>query len=167
MRLTARRTAATSCKLMSCHPLPRGGAVWQLVGLITRRSKVQILPPQPIKSGSCIARSRRSRGSFALWPTSAPNVAVATAARVLAVAGEDSRKQYTKTDSSQREIRMPSLVYAVLRRKEHRRARSQGTCSAAARATRSTTRTSSSGSGIRCLRQHCRFSRGRKSLRLR
>src|SRR5205823_12283455 len=25
----------------------RGGAVWQLVGLITRRSKVQILPPQP------------------------------------------------------------------------------------------------------------------------
>ncbi len=26
----------------------RGGAVWQLVGLITRRSKVQILPPQPI-----------------------------------------------------------------------------------------------------------------------
>jgi hypothetical protein len=27
--------------------LARGGAVWQLVGLITRRSKVQILPPQP------------------------------------------------------------------------------------------------------------------------
>ena len=25
----------------------RGGAVWQLVGLITRRSQVQILPPQP------------------------------------------------------------------------------------------------------------------------
>ena len=28
----------------------RGGAVWQLVGLITRRSQVQILPPQPKKS---------------------------------------------------------------------------------------------------------------------
>ncbi len=26
----------------------RGGAVWQLVGLITRRSQVQILFPQPI-----------------------------------------------------------------------------------------------------------------------
>ena len=28
-------------------PLLRGGAVWQLVGLITRRSQVQILPPLP------------------------------------------------------------------------------------------------------------------------
>lgn len=28
--------------------LARGGAVWQLVGLITRRSQVQILPPQPV-----------------------------------------------------------------------------------------------------------------------
>jgi hypothetical protein len=27
----------------------RGGAVWQLVGLITRRSQVQILSPQPVK----------------------------------------------------------------------------------------------------------------------
>ena len=27
------------------HILPRGGAVWKLVGLITRRSEVQILPP--------------------------------------------------------------------------------------------------------------------------
>jgi hypothetical protein len=27
----------------------RGGAVWQLVGLITRRSQVQILPPLPLK----------------------------------------------------------------------------------------------------------------------
>ena len=27
--------------------LTRGGAVWQLVGLITRRSQVQVLPPQP------------------------------------------------------------------------------------------------------------------------
>ena len=29
--------------------LMRGGAVWQLVGLITRRSQVQILPPLPSK----------------------------------------------------------------------------------------------------------------------
>ena len=29
----------------------RGGAVWQLVGLITRRSQVQILPPQPTNQG--------------------------------------------------------------------------------------------------------------------
>ena len=29
------------------RPLMRGGAVWQLVGLITRRSQVQILPPLP------------------------------------------------------------------------------------------------------------------------
>jgi hypothetical protein len=33
--------------------LPRGGAVWQLVGLITRRSQVQILPPQPDTSRAC------------------------------------------------------------------------------------------------------------------
>ena len=32
-----------------CKPQARGGAVWQLVGLITRRSKVQILPPQPTR----------------------------------------------------------------------------------------------------------------------
>jgi hypothetical protein len=30
----------------------RGGAVWQLVGLITRRSQVQILPPLPNNKGS-------------------------------------------------------------------------------------------------------------------
>src|SRR5580658_6780329 len=30
--------------------LVRGGAVWQLVGLITRRSQVQILPPLPIQA---------------------------------------------------------------------------------------------------------------------
>src|SRR5574337_1403700 len=29
----------------------RGGAVWQLVGLITRRSQVQILPPLPDWAG--------------------------------------------------------------------------------------------------------------------
>jgi hypothetical protein len=32
--------------------LVRGGAVWQLVGLITRRSQVQILPPLPFATGS-------------------------------------------------------------------------------------------------------------------
>ena len=33
---------------VQCAPfLVRGGAVWQLVGLITRRSQVQILPPLP------------------------------------------------------------------------------------------------------------------------
>src|SRR5579864_5340264 len=37
--------------LVECAPLlVRGGAVWQLVGLITRRSQVQILPPLPTKS---------------------------------------------------------------------------------------------------------------------
>ena len=30
----------------------RGGAVWQLVGLITRRSQVQILPPQPARKSN-------------------------------------------------------------------------------------------------------------------
>ena len=35
--------------------LLRGGAVWQLVGLITRRSQVQILPPLPLSVlGICI-----------------------------------------------------------------------------------------------------------------
>ena len=43
--------------------LPRGGAVWQLVGLITRRSKVQILPPQPNKSTACVRAGR-----FRFWP---------------------------------------------------------------------------------------------------
>ena len=38
--------------------LSRGGAVWQLVGLITRRSKVQILPPQPDKSTACSTAGR-------------------------------------------------------------------------------------------------------------
>src|SRR5579864_7131369 len=34
-------------------PLTRGGAVWQLVGLITRRSQVQILSPQPTLYSLC------------------------------------------------------------------------------------------------------------------
>gem|GEM_PF-4749012 len=32
---------------LSCINRVRGGAVWQLVGLITRRSQVRILPPLP------------------------------------------------------------------------------------------------------------------------
>ncbi len=43
----ARRTHQLYLKILS-----RGGAVWQLVGLITRRSKVQILPPQPFPSSN-------------------------------------------------------------------------------------------------------------------
>ena len=31
---------------------------WQLVGLITRRSQVRVLPPQPIKYGPLVKRSR-------------------------------------------------------------------------------------------------------------
>ena len=41
--------------------LMRGGAVWQLVGLITRRSQVQILPPLPNKKGSL------EEGPFFVW----------------------------------------------------------------------------------------------------
>ena len=41
--------------------MTRGGAVWQLVGLITRRSEVQILPPQPFGG---IAQLARAFGSY-------------------------------------------------------------------------------------------------------
>ncbi len=49
--------------LFLCHLLfillSRGGAVWQLVGLITRRSQVQILSPQPFLLGySQVVRQR-------------------------------------------------------------------------------------------------------------
>ena len=44
--IDGRRRAAVQSK-----PLTRGGAVWQLVGLITRRSQVQILSPQPTNQG--------------------------------------------------------------------------------------------------------------------
>src|ERR1700674_1830951 len=42
--------------------LVRGGAVWQLVGLITRRSQVQILPPLPLNRwiSSGLSKSRPS-----------------------------------------------------------------------------------------------------------
>ena len=46
-------TLRLTCKIQL---LPRGGAVWQLVGLITRRSKVQILPPQPDKTRASAAK---------------------------------------------------------------------------------------------------------------
>ena len=45
---------------MLCIPV-RGGAVWQLVGLITRRSEVRILPPLPNPAG---ARERAPAFSF-------------------------------------------------------------------------------------------------------
>jgi hypothetical protein len=41
------RFALIADSLYSSIPQTRGGAVWQLVGLITRRSQVQILSPQP------------------------------------------------------------------------------------------------------------------------
>ena len=53
------RTAAERCIISL---LVRGGAVWQLVGLITRRSQVQILPPLPTRHQT---RKRfRKRGRF-------------------------------------------------------------------------------------------------------
>ena len=50
---TVNLLSVTSVVRIHPHPLqtsmtyilPRGGAVWKLVGLITRRSEVQILPP--------------------------------------------------------------------------------------------------------------------------
>src|SRR5690349_24815268 len=43
-------------RIFFAETLARGGAVWQLVGLITRRSEVQILPPQPIPPLHCKGR---------------------------------------------------------------------------------------------------------------
>ncbi len=45
----------------------RGGAVWQLVGLITRRSQVQILPPLPRRT-----KRSRKRGRFFRYGVSVP-----------------------------------------------------------------------------------------------
>src|ERR1041384_4780006 len=45
--------------------LVRGGAVWQLVGLITRRSQVQILPPLPLHSPYLLQRRSPTRISLA------------------------------------------------------------------------------------------------------
>jgi hypothetical protein len=55
VRRTTRQMQPSDKVFLDVHPsspynlpsLTRGGAVWQLVGLITRRSQVQILPPQP------------------------------------------------------------------------------------------------------------------------
>jgi hypothetical protein len=47
-RLLTNRFALHCKKMYSLSLQTRGGAVWQLVGLITRRSQVQILSPQPI-----------------------------------------------------------------------------------------------------------------------
>ena len=56
---------AISCiiHLAACKSgrMSRGGAVWQLVGLITRRSGVQVPPPQPFGS---IAQLARAFGSY-------------------------------------------------------------------------------------------------------
>ena len=53
---------ASGARDVSCFLLPvRGGAGWQLVGLITRRSEVQILPPLPNTAG---ARERVPAFSF-------------------------------------------------------------------------------------------------------
>ncbi len=41
------RALKRNCLPCNIPLLVRGGAVWQLVGLITRRSQVQILPPLP------------------------------------------------------------------------------------------------------------------------
>ena len=64
------------------------------------------------------------------------------------VLGED---EYTKTDSSQRDIQMSQLVYEALKRpaRGHRQAQRLRLLQPA-KASRSTTRTSATGSGTRC-----------------
>ena len=47
--------------------LMRGGAVWQLVGLITRRSQVQILPPLPSKEQVKRSPSKSCFEGVFLW----------------------------------------------------------------------------------------------------
>ena len=44
---SAIRLDSEGLKMLELESQTRGGAVWQLVGLITRRSQVQILSPQP------------------------------------------------------------------------------------------------------------------------
>ncbi len=53
----ANKPCAIRHRSLQCATLLRGGAVWQLVGLITRRSQVQILPPLPHS-----ARTKRRSG---------------------------------------------------------------------------------------------------------
>src|SRR5215475_5845081 len=64
------RPARVYCRpsraLVECAALlVRGGAVWQLVGLITRRSQVQILPPLPFPTATCGQLSATVRNA---WP---------------------------------------------------------------------------------------------------
>ena len=56
----------------------RGGAVWQLVGLITRRSQVRILPPLPMRKAPVPGAGYGSpfRGVF-LWQQGKPPDGVA------------------------------------------------------------------------------------------
>src|SRR5947199_10457700 len=49
----------------------RGGAVWQLVGLITRRSQVQILSPQPDLE-AFLQRQSKAAGGAIRTPHKAP-----------------------------------------------------------------------------------------------
>ena len=55
--LTVKAENAILCKSM------RGGAAWKLVGLITRRSRVQIPPPLPL-----LEKTLRFRGVFFIIP---------------------------------------------------------------------------------------------------
>jgi hypothetical protein len=52
--------------------MPRGGAVWQLVGLITRRSQVQILSPQPNNQGLADVQALFILAGRVLVPTMYP-----------------------------------------------------------------------------------------------
>ena len=58
------RIAHRGGRTYNARPLVRGGAVWQLVGLITRRSQVRILPPLPTitKARLCRAFLVKARG---------------------------------------------------------------------------------------------------------
>src|ERR1039457_119514 len=63
----------------------RGGAVWQLVGLITRRSQVQILSPQPTNQGPAFTRAlsfgARATGGLPFWSASAVSIACQVGSR--------------------------------------------------------------------------------------
>ena len=52
----------------------RGGAVWQLVGLITRRSQVQILPPQPSLNSLLFFRPYYTSNNSGVWDCSISRV---------------------------------------------------------------------------------------------
>ena len=54
---TGRRTGLKILRDLPLVPV-RFRSSWQLVGLITRRSQVRVLPPQPNKYGPLVKRSR-------------------------------------------------------------------------------------------------------------